>query len=585
MVDFSGSVTFTGLSSGIDTSSIVTQLIAVESAPKTLLMQQQAVTNLQNADYADISTKLYTLKSAADALRSFSLYAGQPTATSGDSTKLTASATSAAAASSYNVVVTNIARAAVSQQQTTPSIAQFGALYAGNGTYAASTTKLTDLTASDGTAAGYTSGSSITLGSTQGGQTNSASFQVTDTSTVGDLTAWMQTQMAGSTVALQVGGVIMVTSAPGLDQANNAISLSGVAGAATETQAAAGNTTLSSAGGMDISSSGVAIHVDLTSGMTMSDVAAAINAKNGAVTATTANGQLRLMAKQTGASSAISISNVTGGAAAIGLTTQVAGTDASGTIDGNAFSSASNQVTSAISGVSINLTSATGPDGVTLTVNPNQVDNASITSKVQAFVTAYNDVIKTASDEVNEKKVINPQTDEDRLKGAMFGDSRLQSLIDSLRNAFISPVSGLSGAQSIASFAGLSTGAAGSGDVTGQLTLDTTKLAAALAGGSDAIKSLFMNSTGSLNTNGLMQRVSDLSWNAVKSDGTIASAIDATTQHSKDLQDSIDAMTATLQQREDTLKAQFTAMETALSNLKAMQAQMASQLGTTSSTG
>ena len=42
-------------------------------------------------------------------------------------------------------------------------------------------------------------------------------------------------------------------------------------------------------------------------------------------------------------------------------------------------------------------------------------------------------------------------------------------------------------------------------------------------------------------------------------------------------------MTATLQQRTDTLKAQFTAMETALSNLKAMQAQMAAQLGTASS--
>ena len=135
-------------------------------------MQQQAVTNLQNQDYADISTKLYTLKSAADALRSFSLYAGSPTATSADPTKLTAAATSAAAASSYNVVVTNMARAAVSQQTTTPSISQFGTLYAGNGTYAAGTTKLTDLTTSTGAAAGYAVGSTIKLGSTQGGQAN-----------------------------------------------------------------------------------------------------------------------------------------------------------------------------------------------------------------------------------------------------------------------------------------------------------------------------------------------------------------------------------------------------------------------------
>ena len=336
---------------------------------------------------------------------------------------------------------------------------------------------------------------------------------------------------------------------------------------------------------MDISSSGVAIHVDLTAGMTMADVANAINSKNGAVTATTANGQLRLTATQTGVASAISISNVTGGASAIGLTPQVVGTDASGTIDGNAFTSASNQVTSAISGVTLNLTAATGPDGVALTVNPSQVDNASITSKVQDFVKAYNDVIKTATDELNEKKIVNPQNDDDRLKGAMFGDSRLSSLIDSLRNAFISPVSGLTGSQSIASFAGLSTGAYGQGDTTGQLTLDTTKLTAALAGGSDAIKQLFMSSTGTSASSGLMQRVSDLSWNAVKSNGTIANAILGTSQQSKDLQTSIDSMTAVLQQRADTLKAQFTAMETALSNLKAQQSQLAAQLGQASELG
>ena len=81
-----------------------------------------------------------------------------------------------------------------------------------------------------------------------------------------------------------------------------------------------------------------------------------------------------------------------------------------------------------------------------------------------------------------------------------------------------------------------------------------------------------------------MQRVSDLSWNAVKSNGTIANAISASSQHSKDLQTSIDKMTATLQQRADQLKAQFTAMETALSNLKAMQAQMAAQLGLNTTT-
>jgi flagellar hook-associated protein 2 len=292
---------------------------------------------------------------------------------------------------------------------------------------------------------------------------------------------------------------------------------------------------------------------------------------------------LRLTATETGAASAISISNVTGGASAIGLSTQVAGSDATGTIDGNAFASASNKVTSAVPGVTLNLTSATSSSGVTLSVNPSQVDNAAITTKVQAFVTAYNDVLKTATKQLGEKSVNNPKTDADRLKGAMFGDSRLQGIVDALRRSFMAPVSGLQGAQSIASFAGLSTGAFGSGDTSGQLTVNADALSKALAGGSDALKALFMANGGSTDTNGLMQRISDVSWNAVKSDGVVANAVTAATSHVKDLQTQIDAKTAALAKRTAAMKSQFTAMETSLSRLKAMQAQLAQQLGSFSS--
>ena len=90
---------------------------------------------------------------------------------------------------------------------------------------------------------------------------------MTDSSTVGDLTNWMQSQLKGSTVvAAARRRPDQVTSAPGLDQANIGISLSGIVGAATETQAARATRRCSADGGMDISSSGVAIHVDLTAG-------------------------------------------------------------------------------------------------------------------------------------------------------------------------------------------------------------------------------------------------------------------------------------------------------------------------------
>jgi flagellar hook-associated protein 2 len=575
----SGQISFTGLSSGIDTDSIVTKLIAIESAPRSLLINQQNVVNQQKQLYSDISTKLYTLKAAADALRDPTLYNGSPTATSADTTKLSASATSNAAAGSYNVVVGTIARAAVAQQTATSDVSSFATLYAGNGVYASTATKLTDLTAADGSAQGYQVGDTITLGSTQGGQATSATYSVTATSSVSDLATFMQNNLKGSVVALQPGGKLQITSAPGLDQANTNVSVSGPIGAATSTQAASGTTTLATAGGIDIQSSGVSIHVDMQAGWTMSDVANAINSKNGTVTATTANGMLRLSATQTGAASAIALTNITGGASAIGLSTQVAGTDATGTIDGNAFTSASNQVTSAIPGVTLNLTSATSSAGVTLTVNPTAVDNDAITAKVQTFVTAYNDVIKTATGELTEKKVINPTNDADRLKGALFGDSRLQGIVDQLRDAFIGPVSGLAGSQSIASFAGLSTGAFGSGDTTGQLTLDTTKLKAALQGGTGPLKALFASNGATSDSDGLMQRISDISWNSVVSTGVVANAISNTQTSSKDLQTQIDEMTDTLTQREATLKAQFTAMESALSNLKSMQSQLLSALG------
>ena len=148
---------------------------------------------------------------------------------------------------------------------------------------------------------------------------------------------------------------------------------------------------------MDISSSGVAIHVDLTAGMTMSDVAAAINAKNGAITATTANGQLRLTAKQTGFDSAITV--VECHRRRLGHRPRLGGRRRRRLRHDRRqrVHELLEPGETAISGVTMNLTSATGPTGVSLTVNPSQVDNASIVARCRTFVAAYNDVIKTAT--------------------------------------------------------------------------------------------------------------------------------------------------------------------------------------------
>src|SRR4051794_28497047 len=152
----SSAISFTGISSGLDTDSIVTALINAESQPRVLLQQQQTILGAKTQSYRDISAKLLTLKAAADDLRSFTLYAGSPSATSSDATRLTAQATTAAAPGSYQVSITSLAAANVKQQAAAAFTTQLGALHAGAGTYAAATTNLIDLTQADGTSLGYT---------------------------------------------------------------------------------------------------------------------------------------------------------------------------------------------------------------------------------------------------------------------------------------------------------------------------------------------------------------------------------------------------------------------------------------------
>ena len=63
-----GDVSFSGLSSGIDTASIVRQLVAVERQPITNLETKKSDLAQQRAKLQDLSTKISTLESAAEAL-------------------------------------------------------------------------------------------------------------------------------------------------------------------------------------------------------------------------------------------------------------------------------------------------------------------------------------------------------------------------------------------------------------------------------------------------------------------------------------------------------------------------------------
>jgi flagellar hook-associated protein 2 len=578
-------INFTGLSSGIDTNAIVEALMAVEARPKTLIAQQQALVEARRTYFNDLSTKLTNLRTLSDGLRTASLFDGAPVTTASDTTRLSASATKDAAAGTYSLQVDRLARANVLQTAASSETAQFGSLYSAAGTYAGGSTQLTALTDAAGTSLGYTDGATITFNSSKDGVPVTAGFAVTATSTVEDLRQFLQTNATGAAVTLEQGGRLKIVSAPGVEQAHTAISLSGPIGAATQTAAATGSNKVASSGTYDISAGGVSIQIAVTAGQTMSDVASAINAKNGSVSATVADGLLRLQSKETGAAQAITVTPG-GGATSLGLGEVVAAQDAQFVVDGvTTVTSAKNSgiTHGSLSGVTLSLLgTTTSGSPITLTVDPNRLDKDGIKSKIKSFVTAYNDTITSVRDKLSEKKISSPKVESDRVKGMLNGDSSLQRMLSQLRGAISDPVAGLAAGKNAASYAGLTTGAIGQGytadAVSGKITLDEAKLDAALAAGTDPLEALFSQDGATAGADGLFQRISDLTTSLNAADGAVKSRITGADSLKQTLTERLTRVELQLEAREKRLRAQFTAMESALSNLKAMQASFNSQL-------
>src|SRR5918998_5623466 len=101
-----------GLSSGLDTESIVSQLMAIERQPRARLERKQAAVQARQDALRDISTKLRSLKTAAQNLASAGTWAPTQTITSSDSARVGARVVGSVAAGTYNVEVQKVATAA-----------------------------------------------------------------------------------------------------------------------------------------------------------------------------------------------------------------------------------------------------------------------------------------------------------------------------------------------------------------------------------------------------------------------------------------------------------------------------------------
>jgi flagellar hook-associated protein 2 len=219
---------------------------------------------------------------------------------------------------------------------------------------------------------------------------------------------------------------------------------------------------------------------------TLSTLASYINAQKWGVTAnvvTDANGsRLALTSQLTGTPGALAItSNNTG----LTFNAPAGGTNASLTIDGVPFSSASNTLTGAIAGVTLNLTSSAPATQVQLTVGP---DTVQATNAINSFVTAYNAVISG----INAQFTVDPTTNSE---GPLGSDSALRTLQSSLLQDATYSITGNGGLVNLASL-GLDFNNDGTLTVN-QVATDThPSLSNVLATNPRAVQSFFQNASG-----------------------------------------------------------------------------------------
>jgi flagellar hook-associated protein 2 len=98
-----------GLASGMDTDSVIAQLMALEAQPGTRWAQQKKVSEARESTLKDILTRVKNLQTEARNLKSVTLWADTQTVESSDSTKITASRVGGAAPGGYSIAVQNLA--------------------------------------------------------------------------------------------------------------------------------------------------------------------------------------------------------------------------------------------------------------------------------------------------------------------------------------------------------------------------------------------------------------------------------------------------------------------------------------------
>jgi flagellar hook-associated protein 2 len=255
-----------------------------------------------------------------------------------------------------------------------------------------------------------------------------------------------------------------------------------------------------------------------------------------------------------------SLGNIAVIANTTGLTlTTVAGQNATLNIDGVPINSASNTVTGALPGVTLNLASAAPGTQVSLEISP---DKARAAQAVSDFVTAYNTVITT----INGQFVVNTSTN---TAGPLAGNSSLRALQTSLLSDITYSLTGNNGLVSLASI-----GVDMKND--GTLTVNNSELDSVLKTQFSDVQNLFQ----SISSDGLARHFSsDLSNLTDSTRGLLALNLSQNANTLAMLTNEINDFEDRLSLREQQLINQYSRIDVMLRQYPLLVAQIQAQLG------
>lgn len=315
----------------------------------------------------------------------------------------------------------------------------------------------------------------------------------------------------------------------------------------------------------------------------LSDMRDAINAQQGSVTASIIKADdnsyyLSLTSRDSGTANAMTITTTDStlskyisydsSSSTGAMTQQVAAADANLKINGIAITRSSNTITDAPEGVTLTLNKTNTGSPETLTVAK---DNAPMTTAIQAFVDAYNSLQTTIANQTQYTSVDQGSDSQSTSNGDLLGDGTLRNIQSRLRS-MLSTTQG-SGSLTLSQI-GITQ------DVTGKLTVDSTKLDKALTDKSADVIS-FLSGDGS--KTGFATQTSSLLTSILGTDGSLQNATDGINKTLKNLSDQYDRVNAQITTTMAMYKAQFTSLSTLVSQLDSTASYLTQQFNAMSS--